>query len=180
VSVRFNGSDFLSGGITLEDALIQAQMFEKAGASLLHVSAGAHENTEVQFLSYLWPDAHLAELAGRVKKVVNIPVCTVGKLGDPKIAATVLEEGKADFVALARPLLADPYWPQKVKEGKVDEINRCIYCNNCVDRLLSTTKEAKRLFCTVNPSLFREKDYAIKKASKPKKVMVIGGGIEAW
>jgi 2,4-dienoyl-CoA reductase-like NADH-dependent reductase (Old Yellow Enzyme family) len=60
--------------------LIQAQMFEKAGASLLHVSAGAHENTEVQFLSYLWPDAHLVELAARVKKVVNIPVCTVGKL----------------------------------------------------------------------------------------------------
>jgi 2,4-dienoyl-CoA reductase-like NADH-dependent reductase (Old Yellow Enzyme family)/thioredoxin reductase len=177
VSVRFNGSDFLSGGITLEDALLQAQMFEKAGASMLHISAGAHENTEVQFLSYLWPDAYLTDLAARVKKTVRIPVCTVGKLGDPRIAAKVLEEGKADFVALARPLLADPYWPQKVKEGKVDEINRCIYCNNCVDRLLSTTKEAKRLFCTVNPSLFREKDYAIKRVSKPKKVMVVGGGI---
>lgn len=177
VSVRFNGTDFLPGGATIEDALIQAQMFEKGGANLLHVSAGAHENTEVQFLSYLWPDAYLAGLAAQIKKVVNIPVCTVGKLGDPRVAHKVLEEGKADFIALARPLLADPYWSRKVEEGRMDEINHCIYCNNCVDRLLSVTKEAKRLFCTVNPSLFREKDYAIKRVSKPKKVMVIGGGI---
>jgi 2,4-dienoyl-CoA reductase-like NADH-dependent reductase (Old Yellow Enzyme family)/thioredoxin reductase len=177
VSVRFNGADFLSGGVTLEDALIQAKMFEKAGANLLHISAGAHENTEVQFLSYLWPDAYLTDLAAQVKRAVRIPVCTVGKLGDPFVANRILDEEKADFIALARPLLADPYWPQKVKVGKIDEINRCVYCNNCVDRLLSTTKEAKRLFCTVNPSLFREKDYAIKRVSKPKKVMVIGGGI---
>ncbi len=177
VSVRFNGSDFLSGGITLEDALLQGQMFEKAGANILHVSAGAHENTEVQFLSYLWPDAYLTDLAAQMKKVVKIQVCTVGKLGDPRVANKVLEEGKADFISLARPLLADPYWPLKAQEGRIDEINRCVYCNNCVDRLLSTTKEAKRLFCTVNPSLFREKDYAIKRVPKTKKVMVIGGGI---
>jgi len=112
----------------------------------------------------------------QVKKVVNIPVCTVGKLGDPAVANQVLEQGKADFIALGRPLLADPYWPRKVEEGRIDEINRCIYCNNCVDRMLTTTREEKRLFCTVNPSLFREKEYAITKVSKPKNVMVIGGG----
>ncbi len=183
VSVRFNGADFLSGGATIEESLIQAQLFEKAGATLLHVSAGAHENTEVQFLSYLWPDAYLTGLAAQIKKVVNIQVCTVGKLGEPRVANKVLEEGKADFIALARPLLADPYWPLKAQEGRMDEINHCVYCNNCVDRLLSTdrsvstTKEAKRLFCTVNPSLFREKHYTLKRVSKSKKVMVIGGGI---
>lgn len=177
VSVRFSGADFLPGGNTIEDSLIQAPMFEKAGASLLHVSAGAHENTEVQFLSYLWPDAYLTDLASLIKKVVNIPVCTVGKLGDPAVANQVLEEGKADFISLGRPLLADPYWPNKAKEGKIDEINRCIYCNNCVERLFTTTREHERLFCTVNPSLFREKEYVVKKVTKPKKVMVIGGGI---
>ena len=177
VSVRFNGADLLPGGTGIEDSLIHAQMFEKAGASMLHVSAGTHENTEVQFLSYLWPNAYLTDLAAQVKKVVNIPVCTVGKLGDPAVANQVLEQGKADFIALGRPLLADPYWPRKVEEGRIDEINRCIYCNNCVDRMLTTTREKKRLFCTVNPSLFREKEYAITKVSKPKNVMVIGGGI---
>ena len=177
VSVRFSGADFLPGGTTIEDSLIQASLFERAGASLLHVSAGAHENTEVQFLSYLWPDGYLTGLAAEIKKVVKIPVCTVGKLGDPVVANQVLEEGKADFIALARPLLADPNWPNKVREGKIEDVNRCIYCNNCVDRLFTTTREEKRLFCTVNPSLFREKEYAIRKVTKPKKVMVIGGGI---
>ena len=101
----------------------------------------------------------------------------MGKLGDPIVANRILAEGKADFIALARPLLADPYWPEKAKEGRADEINSCICCNNCVDRLFSKTREAKRLFCTVNPSLFREKEYAIEKVAKTKKVMVIGGGL---
>ena len=177
VSVRFSGADFLPGGTTIDDSLIQASLFERAGTSLLHVSAGAHENTEVQFLSYLWPDGYLTGLAAQIRKVIKIPVCTVGKLGDPVVANQVLKEGKADFVALARPLLADPYWANKVREGKVEELNRCIYCNNCVDRLFTTTREEKRLFCTVNPYLFREKKYTVRKVSKSKKVMVIGGGI---
>lgn len=177
VCLRFNGADMLPGGATIEDALIQAPLFEKAGASMLHVSAGAHENTEVQFLSYLYPDGFLTELAASVKKVVNIPVCTVGKLGDPVVANQALEQGKADFIAMARPLLADPHLPNKAKEGRLDEINRCISCNNCTDRLFSITREAKRLFCTVNPSLFREREHTIKAAANPKKVLVIGGGI---
>jgi 2,4-dienoyl-CoA reductase (NADPH2) len=177
VCMRFNGADLLPGGATIEDALIQAQLFEKAGASMLHVSAGAHENTEVQFLCYLWPDGYITDLAAQVKKAVSIPVCTVGKLGDPVLANRVLAQGKADFIALARPLLADPQWPNKAQEGRLDEINRCIACNNCVDRLFSLTREKHRLFCTVNPSLFREKEFAIRPAPKAKKVLVIGGGI---
>ncbi len=175
VSVRFNGADYFAGGTTIEDALVQARCFEKAGADLLHVSASTEHNHEVEILSYLWPDGYLTGLAARVKKAVKIPVCTVGKLGDPALANQVLEDGKADFVALARPLLADPEWAKKVKEGRADDINRCIYCNNCWDRMPVTRKE-KRLFCTVNPALFREDEYAVKKAAKPKKVMVIGGG----
>ncbi len=176
ISVRFNGTDFIPGGTTIEDALIQAHLFEKAGASLLHVSASTEHNHEVEILSYLFPDGYLVELAARVKKAVKIPVCAVGKLGDPVLANQVLEDGKADFIAEGRALLADPHWANKVKEGRIDEINRCIYCNNCWDRMSITRKE-KRLFCTVNPALFREKEYAIKKVAKPKKVMVIGGGV---
>ena len=177
VSVRFNGADFVPGGTTIEDALIQARLFEKAGASLLHVSASTEQNHEVEILSYLWPDGYLVDLAAQVKKVVNIPVCAVGKLGDPELANQVLEDGKADFIALGRTLLADPHWANKVKEGRIDDINRCVYCNNCWERMSTTTRKEKRLFCTVNPALFREKEYAIQKVSKPKRVMVIGGGI---
>jgi 2,4-dienoyl-CoA reductase-like NADH-dependent reductase (Old Yellow Enzyme family)/thioredoxin reductase len=177
VSVRFNGADLISSGTVIDDSLIHACMFEDAGASMLHVSAGTHKNTEVQMLSYLWPDAYLSDLAFQVKKAVGIPVCTVGKLGNPLVAEELLEHHKADFVALARPFLADPDWPRKVEEGRIDEINRCLYCNNCVDRLGSKTREEKRLFCTVNPSLFREREYAISKVAEPKKVIVVGGGL---
>lgn len=176
ISVRFNGADFLPGGTTIEDALIQARLFEKAGASLLHVSASTEHNHEVELMTYLFPDGYLVDLAAQVKKAVKIPVCAVGKLGDPVVANQVLEDGKADFIAEGRALLADPNWANKAKEGRIDDINRCIYCNNCWDRMAITRKE-KRLFCTVNPALFREKEYAIKKVAKPKKVMVIGGGL---
>lgn len=175
ISVRFSGADFLSGGTTIKDSMIQAPLFETAGANLLHVSAGARETDEVQFLTYLWPDAYITDLAARIKKVVKIPVCTVGKIGDPVLANRLLEQGKADFIALGRALLADPHWPRKAMEGRLDEINRCLYCNNCADQ--DEARENKRIFCTVNPTLFREKEYQIKKVSEPKKVMVIGGGL---
>ncbi len=178
LSVRFSGDDFLPGGTTIHDSLLHATLFEKAGASLLHVSAGAHETTEVQFLSYLYPDAYITNLAAKIRRVVSIPLCTVGKMGDPAVADTVIQEGKADFVAIGRALLADPYWAQKAKEDKIDEINRCIYCNNCVDRATAmVSRKQKRLFCTVNPFLFREREYPIRKVSAPKKIIVVGGGI---
>lgn len=175
ISVRISGSDFLKGGTTLEDTLVHAPLLEEAGASVLHISGGIHENTEYQILSYLFPDAYLTHLAARVKQVVGIPVITVGKLGNPHIAEQALSDGSADFVALGRSLLADPEWPNKVYEGRLDYIRYCISCNNCWQRVLTKTREEGRLFCTVNPALGREASFKIKPSAKPKRVMVIGG-----
>jgi len=177
ICVRISGSEFLKGGSSITDTLIQAPLLVEAGADALHISAGAHENTEVQILSYLWPDAYLTQLAAAVKKVVKVPVIAVGKLGDPNVAERVLAEGRADFVALGRTLLADPEWPNKVRKGKRDEIRRCISCNNCWERLLTESRKHGRLFCTVNPALLREKEFKLTPATKKKRVMVIGGGL---
>ncbi|MFC1928935.1 NAD-binding protein, partial [Chloroflexota bacterium] len=177
VIFRFSGADFLPNGITLEDTLIQAPMLVEAGANALHVSASAQETTEWQFLSYLWPDGAIVYLAEAVKKVVNVPVITVGKLSDPLVAERILEEGKADFVAMGRGLLADPELPNKAKQGRLDDIRRCIYCNNC---RLFTSQERVRFggtLCTVNPAICREREFALKPTAAPKKVMVIGGGL---
>lgn len=141
ILVRVSGSEFLPGGTVIEDVLVQAPLLVRAGASALHISAGAHENTEVQFLSYLWPDAYITHLASAVKRVVNVPVITVGKLGNPDVAEQVLEEGRADFIALGRPLLADPEWANKVREGRISEIRRCICCNNCWERIFIKSRE---------------------------------------
>jgi 2-enoate reductase len=112
-------------------------------------------------------------LAEIVKRVVNIPVIVSGKLGYPQVAETVLQDGKADFIALGRPLLADPDWPNKVREGKVEDIRPCIGCfEGCRRRI----HEGKALSCAVNPAAGQEKELAISSAEKKKSVVVIGGG----
>ncbi|MFH1486978.1 MAG: FAD-dependent oxidoreductase, partial [Chloroflexota bacterium] len=178
ISFRVSGSDFLPGGISLEDTMRQAPMFVEAGADALHISASASESTHWQFLCYLFPDGATAHLAEAVRKVAKVPVIAVGKIGNPALAEQILAEGKADFVAMGRALLADPYLPSKAREGKADEIRRCIYCNNCMGlegNPPMVMPEGRR--CTVNPSLLREREFALKLAPEAKRVMVIGGGL---
>jgi 2,4-dienoyl-CoA reductase-like NADH-dependent reductase (Old Yellow Enzyme family)/thioredoxin reductase len=177
ISVRLSGSEFLRGGTTLEDTIVQAPLLVRAGATVLHVSGGAHENTEFQFLSYLWPDAFLTPLAARLKQVLDVPIITVGKLGHPEVAEKVLEEKRADFIALGRPLLADPEWPNKIRDQRAEEIHLCIGCNNCWDRMFTKSRQYGRLFCTINPSLLREREFKLKPAPVRKRVMVVGGGL---
>jgi 2,4-dienoyl-CoA reductase-like NADH-dependent reductase (Old Yellow Enzyme family)/thioredoxin reductase len=177
IGLRISGSDFLKGGTTIEDTMIQARLLVDAGATCLHVSAGAHENTEFQFLSYLWPDGYLTHLAAHLKKVLSVPIITVGKLGTPEVAERVLREGQADFVALGRPLLADPDWAKKVYEKSLDKIYRCISCNNCWKRMFTETRERGRLFCIANPALLCESQFYVEPSIKRKNVLVIGGGL---
>ncbi len=170
--MRMDGWDGYEGGFVLEEAVKVAPLFVEAGADALHISAGAREANHRQFLGYMQESGGLVCLAEAVKKVVPVPVITVGKLGDPALAEKVLEQGKADFIALGRPLVADPYWARKIREGRSEEIRSCIYCNNCVG-----SGSYKGWSCTVNPSVLREKEFKIKPASKVKHVMVIGGGL---
>jgi 2-enoate reductase len=114
--------------------------------------------------------AHLAEM---VKQAVAIPVIVSGKLGYPALAEEVLQGGKADFIALGRALLADPEWPNKVRDGRTDEIRPCIGCfEGCRRRI----HEGKALGCAVNPATGQERELAIGPAEKKKSVVVIGGG----
>ena len=183
---RFSGSDFMPGGITLEQSLVQAPLFVKAGADALHITASEYESTQWQFLSYLFQDGAIVDLAAAIKKVVDVPVITVGKIWDPLFAEQILEARKADFIAMGRALLADPELPNKVKEGRLEDIRHCIYCNNCQNRTparafsgISNPAYSKTIWpsCTVNPALHREEEFVIKPTPVPKKVMVVGGGI---
>lgn len=175
---RLSGSDFLEGSITLEHTLTQAPMFVEAGADALHVSASTPGSYHWQFPPYLFPDGNLVHLSEAIKKVVKVPVIAVGKIGDPVFAETVLEQDKADFVAMGRALLADPELPNKAREGRLGEIRRCIYCNNCLKRGEVGEDWSKgHVRCTVNPYVCRENEFELKPAAAPKKVMVIGGGL---
>jgi len=89
------------------------------------------------------------------------------------LAESVLQEGKADFIALGRPLLADPEWPNKVKVGRIEDIRPCIGCNEGCE---SERDKGKQLTCAVNPTTGMEREFALKPAAKKKSVLVVGGG----
>jgi NADPH-dependent 2,4-dienoyl-CoA reductase/sulfur reductase-like enzyme len=110
--------------------------------------------------------------AAAVKEVVKVPVFTVGRINDPRLAESILERNQADVIVMGRALLADPEWPNKAAKGQLDDITPCIGCGlGCI-----AGRESRMMTCLMNPSVGREKEMALTPAAKPKKVMVIGGG----
>ena len=132
---KFTPDHYIEGGRTMEEGLEIARRLERAGVDALHVDGGCYEVWNRVIPSMYEPPASQIELAAQVRSAVGVPVIANGKLGDPEIAERVIEEGKTDYVALGRPLLADPDWPNKVREGREDRINKCIRCNSCISSL---------------------------------------------
>jgi len=176
LTVRVSGTELLDGGIQIDDVALQAPMFVNAGADAIHVSACSSEYTVWLLPGYMEPDGRLVHLAEAVKKTVDVPVLTVGKIGNPVMADRIIEDGKADFVVMGRALLADPELPNKAREGRLDDINYCISCNNC-SMILFAGGGISDFTCTVNPGLLAEADYLLQPVTFPKKVIVVGGGL---
>jgi NADPH-dependent 2,4-dienoyl-CoA reductase/sulfur reductase-like enzyme len=115
----------------------------------------------------------LSHLSEGIKREVGIPVGTVGRIHDPRLAETLLQQGKADLIAIGRALIADPEWPNKAYRGRIDDICPCISCNQgCNDRMYYQ----QDVSCTVNPGVGREITFALTPAKKKKKVLILGGG----
>lgn len=183
---RMNASDFLPGGLTPEEGLTVAPLLEAAGADVLSVTGGvgimAHDLSLGDNKSYFQmimpmyiPRGCRVDLAAAVKKTVNIPVSVVGRINDPLIARDAVHQGKVDLIDLGRQMIADPYFPKKIAEGRIEDIRQCIACNYCHGKRM---RAAKHLACAVNPWAGREAELReIRKAESPKKVFVIGGGI---
>jgi len=173
ISLRISGDEFIEGGRTVEETEQLVPLFEKAGIDLLHVSGGGPFTREWTGLPMAFPQGALVRLAERLKKCVGIPVITVGRINDPRMADQIICEGKADMVAFGRALLADPYLIQKAFQGRFDEMRKCTACTDCRMRVVDFGWKIK---CSINADLGREGDTALLPAMKAKKVMVIGGG----
>jgi len=174
VNVRINGTDYLPGGIDIDQAVVHARLIEAAGADAINVSAGTRESRQYVIPGSFFPQACYADLAAKVREAVKIPVMTVGRYIDPVLADEVLGEGKADFIIMGRALLADPELPIKAREGRFSEIRRCIGCNTgCAARDI---KKFPHISCAVNAAVGREDECRIRPAAVPRKVIVIGGG----
>ncbi|MCJ7670393.1 MAG: FAD-dependent oxidoreductase [Dehalococcoidia bacterium] len=174
VWVRFNAQEWgVENGITIEETKQMVPLVVEAGAQALHVSAyGAGSYITTAPI----PDTpgFLVPLVEEVKKLTKVPVIAVGRL-DLELGEKILEEGKADLIAIGRRLLADPDLPNKVAEGRLDEVIPCIGCMECIERL-AFDERGEGVTCVVNPALGRERAYQIKPVKKAKKVVVVGGG----
>lgn len=170
--VRHTGDDYIKGGHTQGEAKIVARRLAEASADAIDVQVG-WEEAPVPTAYMVVPRGAFAYLAQGMKEVVNVPVIACNRINDPVTAERILEEGKADFVAMARALMADPYFPVKAAEGRFEDINTCVACNQgCLDNIFSSQPAT----CLVNPEVGREEELAIVPAEQPKRVVVVGGG----
>jgi 2,4-dienoyl-CoA reductase-like NADH-dependent reductase (Old Yellow Enzyme family)/thioredoxin reductase len=174
VWVRLNAREWgVENGIIIEETKEMIPLVVKAGAQALHVS-GYGVGSYITTAPICDTPGFLVPLAEEVKKLTNVPVIAVGRL-DLELGENILEEGKADLIAIGRRLLADPDLPNKVAEGKLDEVNSCIGCMECIERL-AFDERGQGVTCVVNPALGKEKAYEINPAGTVKNVVVVGGG----
>jgi len=172
IMVRLNGSDYLTGGITIEEAIKIAKRLEQAGVDAINVSAGTRESHEYQVPPRALPEGCNVYLSAAIKKEVNIPVSVAGRIRRPETAEKILREGQADMIDVGRALICDPEWPKKAAEGKLEDIRPCISCIRCDERLFSDLD----VKCTLNAAVGREREYEIKPAEVRKRVIIVGGG----
>jgi len=170
---RINGEESgVDDAFTLDEAKELARMLQDAGADAVHVSEmiwGIPPGTLPPMDQALGSIVHLA---AEIKKAVTIPVIAVKRI-EPELGERILQEGKVDFVAIGRALIADPELPNKVASGRLDDIRPCLACNTCV---FPVQKSVDAVRCMVNATVGREREYRISPAAKSKKVVVIGGG----
>jgi 2,4-dienoyl-CoA reductase-like NADH-dependent reductase (Old Yellow Enzyme family)/thioredoxin reductase len=176
VIFRMNGEDYyVAGGITLEESTIQARILERAGVDCFDISGGNAEFPVMVWQPACWPRSCFLHLADAIKKVINVPVITVGKIDDPILAEAILQEGKADLVAMGRALIADPELPNKAREGRFGDIRSCIRCMECGGSMWGSKDGGA---CSVNARFGHEyeKEYEITPSPRTRKVVVVGGG----
>lgn len=164
------------GGYTLEEGKHFAGLAQAAGANAIHVTMGTFEDVDGisrNTCPMSFPQGWRVPYAEAIKGEVNIPVIVVGVFREPEIAEEVLEQGKADFVALGRALIADPQWPHKTFQGRTEDIRKCTSCNYCLHHLSSGLP----LRCAVNAEVGREREFVdLRPAAARKKVMIVGSG----
>ena len=181
IEFRLSGSELVEGGLTIEDQVEFAKLLD-GRVDLLHVTAGTFhypETNQHMVPNLFHPFGVNVDFAAAIKSAVKTPVAVVGGLDDPDLAEQVLAEGKADVIAVGRSLIADPQMPNKLSQGRRDDVTPCIRCNHCIsESFVPYVKYSSRLVrCSVDPLAGREyTERDVRPAVHPKKVLVIGGG----
>ncbi|TGE31644.1 FAD-dependent oxidoreductase [Desulfosporosinus sp. Sb-LF] len=173
IIVRVAGNDFVPGSNTNTESQAFCQGLEKIGVNAINVTGGWHETPVPQLTMNVPPGAY-AYLAHGIKQAVSIPVIACNRINTPELAEGILQEGKADFIGMARPLLADPELLNKAMSGHSEIIRPCIGCNQgCLDYIF----RMKPACCLVNAEAGRESELAsITQSAQTQQILVIGAG----
>jgi 2,4-dienoyl-CoA reductase (NADPH2) len=164
--------DLVEGGSTRDEVIQLAKAVEQAGATLLNTGIGWHE-ARIPTIATKVPRAAFAWVTQGVREHVSIPVIATNRINTPEVAEDLLAKGACDMVSMARPLLADPQFMLKAEQGRADEINTCIGCNQaCLDH----TFGGKLTSCLVNPRACHETEISDQPVTTPKKIAVVGAG----
>ena len=178
VEIRISGSEIVSAGYGGDEGCRIAEQLD-GHADIIHVSVGALDHSAESFarthVSMFYPEGRNVEYAAEIKKHVKKSlVGTVGGLSDPYFMEEVLATGKADIVYMARGLICDPDLPDKVRQGRPEDVRKCMRCLNCFAECMRHGD----FFCAINPEICREREvYYALPAPEKKRVLVIGGGI---
>lgn len=168
LAVKYTPVHTIPGGRTFEDEGIQiAKILDDMGFIYMHLDVGCYEVWNKAIPSSYDEEGSQLFAAKRLREEgIKTPFLVQGKLNNPALAKEVIESGTAELIALGHQSIADAYWPRKVKEGRYQDINYCICCNECV---FSGN-------CSINPVVFHEREYALKKPEKKRKILIVGGG----
>ncbi len=173
ISVRISADEYVEGGLRLEDTIKIARTLESFGIDCLNVSCGIYESATTIIEPASYPQGWKKHLAATIRENVHIPVIAVNNIKEPDVAEQLLEEGVCDFIGIGRASLADPEWSNKAREGRADEINKCIGCLYC----FKTLNDGCHIKCAVNPRCGREVEYScLKKDGDGRPVAIVGGG----
>lgn len=173
ITLRISGYERVAGGRPIYETALLAPQLVAAGVNAFHVSGGVIDRLVTGMVNGADDGDELnVGAAAAVKQVVDVPVIAVGRIHDPAGAERILSDRRADFVAMGRPLLADPQLPRKLRSGQAHRIRKCISCENCIDAM----EQRFSVDCAVNPRTGKERELAAPRAGRVKRVMVIGGG----
>jgi NADH:flavin oxidoreductases, Old Yellow Enzyme family len=175
VSFRISGDEHVAGGRTIRESKMVARALEEAGADAISVSTGVYASLFWTIVPAAVEPGYNIDAAAEIRKSVGIPVIGVGRINDPNLAEDIISTGKADLVALGRESLADPEFPNKVREGRIEEISPCIACmQRCQGAGVNESDTG--VSCLVNPFTGKEGTLKIEQTEKPQNIVIVGAG----
>ena len=169
---RLSMLDLVEGGSSWDEVVQLAKKIEKAGATIINTGIGWHE-ARVPTIATMVPRGAFSWVTKKMMGEVSIPLITTNRINTPELGEKILKDGHANMISMARPFLADPDFIKKAEEGRSDEINTCIACNQaCLDHVF----ERKIASCLVNPQACHETELVYSPVKNKKKIAVVGAG----